>query len=338
MCPENKHKQDLLGNLKTVMRKFINRHLFLLKMPLLLTMAPVTAQGSSSPTLDELLAQVSTCSGSIHATDEMIWLSRQIDPANNPTSLPTSQFTGLSLVNGNEITLRSNSIIRDFATSDEDIFILTDAGVEVWSQSTFERTRVIPTHQGSLAQIKYRQNPQAMAIIDHTVYIAHGRLGLTAVNLKDGSVLGEWPDITQQGHHESQAVDLVALGDLLIIGLDNFTMTPLGASSFRGFVVFDTKSHQVIHRADGLDPGLSALTLVDKHLLVSYDGPTWAYRVEDILQQEHPKPVRITWRYTKPGHPHGKPAVIQNNLLTCFHQDDTQGLSLITIPLTMLHP
>ena len=136
----------------------------------------------------------------------------------------------------------------------------------------------------------------------------------------------------------AKSSDLVALGDLLIIGLDNFTMTPLGASSFRGFVVFDTKSHQVIHRAAGLDPGLSALTIVDKHMLVSYDGPPWAYRVEDILQHESPKPVRITWRYTKPRHPHGKPSVIQNNLLTCFYQDETQTLSLISIPLTMLHP
>lgn len=291
-------------------------------------------------TLDQVFEQMGGCGHTVLLTEDAIWLgagSYRHSSTGPRQPTPGQISVGTSAEPTAPQILNTDDAVSDLAASPKYIYALTYSALEVWSRDTMQRVASLPTTSQPASSLRYLQHPRALAIIENTAYIAHGRLGLTALDLEGGEVTGTWSPLLSQGRLESQAVDLVAVGHQLIIGLDNYSMVSVGPGAFRGFVVFDTITKKVVHRAAGLDPGLTALTLDGDYLIVSYDGPTWVYRTQDILQSEQPKPISIFWKYPQPGHPHGKPAIVGDQMLTCFHRDADHRVIPLSIPLAELN-
>ena len=209
----------------------------------------------------------------------------------------------------------------DSLTYKDRLYILTYSGLEVWDRQTWTRSFTIPTIEFG-GDLLYKDHAQSMARYKSLLVIAHGRRGVSFIDLNNHQLVKNYPLIAHQAPMESMATGVVISGDKAYLSLDNFTLQDrrTGKVAFRGIAVIDLKTLQVEKELPGLDPGATELMKYEDRLIVSYNGqPIWNYSIEEINRQNRklPRPRRV-WKFPYKGHPKGKGTINDSYFYTCF--------------------
>jgi hypothetical protein len=199
------------------------------------------------------------------------------------------------------------------------LFVLTYSGIEEWDLSSRQRAAVYPTYAYG-KEMAYMEHPRAFARYGNTLIIAHGRLGLSFFDLKTRRITNQYRLLQEQLPAESMAMGVAVSGKYAYVVMDNFTMAPPGKKpAFRGVIVIDMESEQVIRELDGMDPGVDAAVADKGSLVASFGGmPVWKYNLGDLNTSTLPGPAAQIWRFPSQGHPVGKPAMDEKYYYTCF--------------------
>lgn len=214
-------------------------------------------------------------------------------------------------------------------TQNNQAYVLTYTGIELWDLKTQQRLTTYATQDQSTQPLAYMQHAQAMAQYKNKLVIAHGRLGLTVFNMDQKRLTTEIALIPQQFPMESMATGVTIQGHLAYVLMDSFTLSnPDQVPAFRGIVIFDMESERVVAELNGLDPGADAITSDGKNLIISFGGiPIWPYDLSSFANAKKTMPEPITRLSDFPiqGHPTGLAALDDTYYYTCYSQAPAAG-------------
>lgn len=208
----------------------------------------------------------------------------------------------------------------DIITDGETAYILTFSSIEEWDLRSRERRAEYSTYaiNGPLA---YKEHSEGFARAGDTLIIAHGRLGVSFFNIKTKRLTNQYRLLRSQLPLESMATGVSVQGDLAFVVMDNFHVTKPGdgVKIFRGILIINMKTQQVVRELGGMDPGADAI-LTDSHkVIVSFGGiPIWKYGMSSLKTQTPLEPEYRLWKFPLKGHPTGTPAMDEKYYYTCY--------------------
>jgi len=216
--------------------------------------------------------------------------------------------------------LATNDAAIDVITDGDTAYILTFSSIEEWDLKTKERRAEYSTYaiNGPLA---YKEHSEAFARFGDTLIIAHGRLGVSFFNITTKRLTNQYRLLKWQLPLESMATGVTVQGDLAYVVIDNFHVTRPGdgIKIFRGIIVINMKTQQVVQELGGMDPGADAILSDSKKVIVSFGGmPIWKYGINSLKGKSIPEPEYRLWKYPVKGHPTGSPVMDDKYYYTCY--------------------
>jgi hypothetical protein len=216
--------------------------------------------------------------------------------------------------------LATDDAAIDVITDGDTVYILTFSSIEEWSLKAKTKIATYSTYaiNGPLA---YKEHSEAFARSGDTLIIAHGRLGVSFFNIKTKRLTNQFRLLKWQLPLESMATGVTVQGDLAYVVMDNFHVTRPGdgIKIFRGIIVINMKSQQVVQELGGMDPGADAILSDSKKVIVSFGGmPIWKYGIGSLKGSSIPEPEYRLWKYPVKGHPTGAPAMDDKYYYTCY--------------------
>ncbi len=254
----------------------------------------------------------------------------------NPRKPIVGRVKLVSLVDSSQRNLRTRDSAIDFISYKGLLYILTYTSIEVWDLSNMEKVDEIETYSG-VSPFYYKENPEAFTRYKNFIIVAHGRLGVSYINIDTRKIVHQERLIRSQAPMESMATGVQVIGDEVFISMDNFTLQSrtTGEVAFRGIVVADAHSFKVKRELAGLDPGSSDLMSFEDDLVVSFNGmPIWRYDTKKMSGDELPHPFRM-WKFPVRGHPKGKGVFTPKYFYTCYLKAPDRGGYYQNIPLVL---
>lgn len=274
----------------------------------------------SSEVLKSTLESQSTCQNFVRYDDNNLYLGFGGYGANEGgrvrvVTLGTTESVDFETANG----------AADVISEGDRLFVLTYSGIEEWSLKTKERMAVYPTYVSS-SPMTYKDHAEAFARYGDMIIIAHGRLGVSFFNLKTKALVHQYRLTTWQAPLESMAAGVTVSGKYAYVAMDNFTVVNRGTPAFRGIIVIDMETLQVVSELGGMDPGADAVVSDGKSLIVSFSGmPIWKYAMKDLGGRQLPQPRQRVWKFPVDGSPTGAPSIDGKYYYTCFSKMPESG-------------
>jgi hypothetical protein len=214
----------------------------------------------------------------------------------------------------------------DFISYDGHGYVLTYSGIEDWDLMNNKRMAVLPTQSGDV-KFGDEQHPRSFAQYKDKLIIAHGRLGVSFLNLTSGTITNTLRLISSQAPLESMAQSVTVSGRYAFVDLDSYSL--VGANeptAFRGIVVIDIETEKVIREIGDLPPGLDSISSDQKVLILSFYGnPLWKYSIPAVLNAKKPQPVNRVFKFPVLGHPTGKALLDDVYYHSCFSKMPEAG-------------
>lgn len=232
-----------------------------------------------------------------------------------------------SELNSNQVfELQTDHHIVDVHRFEDTLFVLTSQGLEAWNLDSRTRTS---THRTATVHGSFqaRQNPTGLAAWGSQLVISHGRLGVSIFDIPRQLVVAEIPLTQQQLPLESMATGVTIQNGIAYVVMDNFHLVPPGRpTAFRGLVLIDIGSKQVLSELPGLDPGADAVTSDSSSLIVSFSGMAlWQYELSSLRGPRLPEPVIRVSDYKVEERPTGKASLDDRFYYTCAWKRDPEG-------------
>lgn len=234
----------------------------------------------------------------------------------------------ISLKDSTVKDLVHNGSALDVQRRGSELYVLTPQSIEVWDLITSTRQGSYSTHlqQGDLGSY---QTAMSFARFGNQLIIAHGRLGVSFWDMDRKKVTRAYPLIVQQRPLESMAMGVTIVGNYAYVALDNYTLVS-GKPPFRGFVVVDMRTQNVVAELDGMDAGVDALSTDGAKIITSFMGiPIWRYSAQSLLGSQLPNPETRVWQFPEEGHPTGLPSLDDTYYYTCFLRSTEQGFQKV---------
>ncbi len=198
-------------------------------------------------------------------------------------------------------------------------YILTFSGIEEWNLNSFQRSNILQTHNLD-RPLRDEEHPRGLAQYKNNLVIAHGRLGISIVDLTTKKVVKMLPVAVSQRPLESVVNEVTVSGKYAYAVVDSYTLVgPNDKPAFRGLVVIDLESQSIVTELDGLDPGASSITSDNNVAIVSFYGqPLWKYSLKSLHSSALPQPLKRVWKFPIEGHPKGKASMDDKYYYTCY--------------------
>lgn len=284
-----------------------------------------TALGVAGPTSDTLknaVERLSSCGNFLRVDQQYVFTGfgsyrtgSQVNRSPQPAVLRFIDFNTLQ-----ESQVLANDSVIDVLTYQNRTYILTYSGLEEWDLSTRQHLGTYSTHTTD-GRYGDEQHAQSFARYQDKLVIAHGRLGVSIFDLKLKRVTQTIPLISQ-GSLESMARGVAISGQNAFVVLDSYTLVgPTQKAPFRGLVVIDLETDQVIREINNAQPGADSISADQNTLIVSFYGlPLWTYSISSILSAKNVQPKARVFKFPIDGSPKGKAFVDDKYYYTCFSQ------------------
>lgn len=228
---------------------------------------------------------------------------------------------------------------RDLRLKGNTLYALFKSKIQEWDLTTRKMTHEVAT---TFDEAKGPDEAQGMEWADEgTLIIAHGRRGYAIYDTVAHETSQMHRALEDQAPLESSLTDVAVVDDRAIFTVTNVTLQSAGrASAFRGFLVVDLRTYGEIHRTLGLDSGAENLFVIGDDVVVGYGLLTQSFRLSEISGRSRVRLRKATWKFPLPGHPLGQPAVVGDQLFTCFLQNKGPERHRIPaiIPTALLRP
>ncbi len=225
-----------------------------------------------------------------------------------------------------EYQVTTNDSVIDVIKYNRLNYILTYSGIEEWNLNTFQRSNILRTHNLD-RPLMDEEHPRGFAQYKNSLIIAHGRLGISIVDVTTEKVVKMLPIATAQRPLESVVNDITVSGKFAYAVVDSYTLVgPHDKPAFRGLVVIDLDSQTVVAELDGLDPGASNISSDNNVAIVSFYGqPLWKYSLKSLHGSSLPQPLKRVWKFPIEGHPKGKASMDDKYYYTCYSRMPKPG-------------
>ncbi|NUN06221.1 MAG: hypothetical protein HUU57_10715 [Bdellovibrio sp.] len=226
----------------------------------------------------------------------------------------------------------------DLMTFGKMAYVLTYSGIEVWDLNSRERMKIYPTYNTS-APFMDRQHPQAFALYGKKIIIAHGRFGVSFFDINAGRITNQYMLATKQEALESMATGVAVSGKYAYVVMDSYTLVEKNEKPpFRGLIVIDMETEQIVSELDGMDPGADSVTADQSNIVVSFMGqPLWKYATSSLHDKTLPSPLKRVWKFPYEGRAVGAASMDDQYYYTCFSKvpGPGEGSYMKKIPLAL---
>lgn len=197
----------------------------------------------------------------------------------------------------NKVMLNTPDAVMDVHAVGDRLFALTYTTIEEWNLTTLQHVGSYRTWLTE-APTRYKDHATGFYFYNNQFFISHGRLGFTVFDISQNKVVDQQRVFEDQLPLESMAMDIAGFGDRAILLFDNFTMTAPGKpGAFRGLAVLDLKSHAIVQKADGLDPGAESVSVIGDAVIVGINPPVWKYSLKKLLNTPTTARELILWKF-----------------------------------------
>lgn len=267
----------------------------------------ILAQVDSGQDLSDLRKQAlegkADCRGSVYANDTYAYY----------TNLNTLNV--LDLATGKELTqVHASAPITAIKSDGEQLFVLTEAQLEIWDLAGRALIAAVPTHPDISAPYSFYAQPRGLAITKDKIYIAHGIHGVVVMNRENYQI----KTVIQT---RSTVRDVAIFNNAAVLVLDN--NTPDG---FHGFALVDLASQQVKKYTSVVNVFPESVTILGDTLLVGYFSTVWKYNTKDVLTQNNPGVLKRVFNFPAgPGSIVGKAHYDDKFMYACYETMDSSG-------------
>lgn len=281
----------------------------------------VLAQTSEAKLEAALLSQA-RCGNFVRHDDQNLYLgfgtySYGLGKARDPRA---SIFRVVDL-NTHAITdYRTEDAVVDVVTKETTAYVLTYSFIEEWDLRSQSRQGLYETHVYHKDLGRF-EHAVAMAPYGDKLVIAHGRRGLSVFDTNTKVVSDALRLVEEYAPLESKVTGIAVYGQYAYVVLDSHHLVrPPQKQPFRGLIVVDLETLNVVNQLDGMDVGADALSVDKDFLVVSFAGqPIWKYsRLALHTTQTLPPPLEYIWSFPVKGHPTGKAFLGEDKYFTCY--------------------
>lgn len=307
---------------------------------LLLLQGSLVFAAANSEALKKAVEGLQTCGNFIRFDDKNVytgfgpyWTSHAEPREALPGKIWVSAIDGSKLVE-----LKTLDSAVDLMTFGKMAYVLTYSGIEVWDVNSRERMKIYPTYNTS-APFMDRQHPEAFALYGNKIIIAHGRFGVSFFDINTGRITNQYMLATKQEALESMATGVAVSGKYAYVVMDSYTLVDKNETpAFRGLVVIDMETEQVVSELGGIDPGADSVAADATNVIVSFMGqPLWKYSAQSLHANTLPSPLKRVWKFPFEGRAVGAAAMDDQYYYTCFSKmpGPGEGSFFKKIPLAL---
>ena len=280
----------------------------------------VAIASPNSEAMKQAVEQLSGCGNFLRADNQYVytgfgpyWTGSQSNRKPRPSVLRFMDYS-----NFKESHVMTDDAAIDLVTHQNKTYVLTYNGLEEWNMTTRQRQGTYQTNQTD-NRYDDEQHPQAMALYQNNLVIAHGRLGVSIFDLNLKRPTKTIPLISQ-GSLESMAKGIAVSGQYAFVVLDSYTLVNANQKvPFRGIVVIDMQTESVIKEIGNLPPGLESITADQNSLVLSFYGmPLWRYSITSVLSSKNVQPAARIFKFPLEGSPKNKAMMDDKYYFTCF--------------------
>lgn len=294
----------------------------------LILSSAVSIASVDSENIKTAVEQLSQCGNFLRADDQYLYSGFGSYFTGNQADREPKQgsvrFVSFAQHKENVISTHDSAV--DLLTYSKLTYILTYSGIEEWDMATLQRRRFFKTQPAGV-RLGDEEHSRAFARYQDKVIVAHGRLGVSFVNLTTKRVTSTLPLITSQGELESMAQGVSVSGKYAYVVLDSYTLVEAHQKPpFRGIVVIDMETERIVKEIGDLPPGVDSITSDSKSLILSFYGnPLWKYAIPTVLTSNKIQPTARVFKFPLTGSPYGKALIDDKYYYTCFSQLPGQG-------------
>lgn len=318
----------------------MKKGLVLLGLLTLVLQSPAMA-GERSQNIKAAVEKLSTCGNFIRFDEQNVytgfgtyWTGNTQPRQPKPSVL---KIMSIDQLTETQIQLQDSAV--DLVRDGSSIYILTFAGIEEWDINHLQRIGIYRTN---ILAREYadEEHPRAFAKYGNKLVIAHGRLGISFLDLKTKKITRSFPVALSHKPLESVVNGIAVSGNRAYAVLDSYTLVgPREKPAFQGLIVIDLDKENPITELEGLDPGVDSIVADEKSAIVSYYGiPLVKYSVDSLARATKlPSALKRVWRFPLEGHPTGKASIDDRYYYTCFSKmpGEGQGSLFRSVPLAM---
>lgn len=217
--------------------------------------------------------------------------------------------------------------VVDIVTFGTKAYVLTYSSLEEWDLQTQRRVDLHDTHIFNQDMGRF-EHAVAMAPYGDKLIIAHGRRGLSVFDTQKNALVDYLRLVEEYAPLESKATAIAVHEDYAYVVLDSHHLVkPPQKQPFRGIVIVDLKTLQIVQQLDGMDVGSDGISVDDKFVVVSFGGqPIWKFDRHSLFAAKTlPRPLEYVWSFPVKGHPTGKPLLGATLYFTCYLAPPTPG-------------
>ena len=307
---------------------------------LLLLQGSLVFAAANSEALKKAVEGLSTCGNFIRYDAKNVytgfgpyWTSHA-----EPRQAMPAKIWATAIDGSKSVELKTLDSAVDLMTVGDLAYVLTYSGIEVWNINQRERLRVIPTYD-TAAPFMDRQHPEAFALYGNKLIVAHGRFGVSFIDINTNRILNQYMLATHQQALESMATGVAVSGKYAYVVMDSYTLVEKNEKpAFRGLIVIDMETEQIVSELDGIDPGADSVTADSSNIVVSFMGqPLWKYSASSLHDKTLPSPLKRVWKFPYEGRAVGAASMDDQYYYTCFSKvpGPGEGPYMKKIPLAL---
>lgn len=214
-------------------------------------------------------------------------------------------------------------------------YILTYSGIEEWDLEKSTRLMIYKTYPIN-RPFEDGEHPQAFALYNDQLIVAHGRLGVSFLDLKTKRLVRTLSLAKSQLPLESTANGVTVSGPTAYVVLDSYSVVgPREQPAFQGIVKINMSTESLISELDGLGAGAESIVSDGKVAIVSFYGsPLTKFSLNSLNSEKLPSPLTRLFKFPIDGYPVGKGSMDEKYYFTCFKKAGTSSFNRVPLVLS----
>jgi len=257
----------------------------------------------------------------------------------NSENLNQSLFYSLSIDGHQEMQMIIPGVVVDFLVDGDNLYLIKkDSSLEKWSLAKREKQTSYPTTERSIDNLKKR--PTGLVLFENQLFISHGMLGVTVLDLASGKITAEIPLAQGQPYDlQSQAADIASNGSMAYITMESANYDPQGRGiPFNGFITVDMKSRNVMKQTPINTTqevfGFPKIEISNDTAIVQNSGILLTYPLAMLDSEKIAYPTKRIWAQDRNGVPLGRVWADETAIYSCMKEnivDQTGGRTKVTM-------
>lgn len=268
------------------------------------------------------VADIGLCRNFFHVDEQNIYLGYGFysnSPGGWHSEQPTNMLV-LPLKDQSKIALKMQDSAIDIMTTPDRLFVLTYTGLEEWNKETLTFIRKHATYNQA-QQMRWEDHPNQMARYQDKLIFAHGRLGMSVMDLNSKAIVYQTKLAQERLPLESKVTGVTVIGDKAYFVLDSYSIVKENEEPkpFQGLIVMDLKTYKIESQMEGLEGGSDSLFSYEGRLIISMYGiPLIKHDVNRLKGSKIPGAIARLSRFPEEGRFLGKQQLDSEYVYTCF--------------------